>query len=95
MNIKLLDDRVLVDMGDEKTKSGLIVSKNRDDENQGEYQIGKVVASGPGKYLDNGTRLINGVFVGDKIMFQYGKEVEVEGKKYMLMKAEDVVMILN
>jgi co-chaperonin GroES (HSP10) len=94
MNIKLLSNRVLIDAGDleSKTPSGVIVAKKFE---QGEMNMGTVVAVGYGK--DDGDHGFLGmtVKVGDKVIFQYGSKVQIEGKTYITGTEDDIIMILN
>lgn len=67
MNIRPLNDRVVVRRSAEETKSagGIILTGSaKEKPNQGE-----VVAVGPGKTLDNGEVKALGVTVGDKVVF--------------------------
>jgi len=93
-NIKLLGDRVLVSVDETEVRgSGLVISKS--DDNPGEIKIGVVVAAGPGRVTDNGSYIINSVAVGNKIMFNYGTIVKLDGKDYLLVNSSDVILILN
>ena len=67
MKIRPLQDRVIVQRIDEeeKTKGGIIIP----DTAKEKPQEGKVIAVGPGKILENGTKTKLDVKVGDKILF--------------------------
>ena len=85
-------NRVLVESQavETKTKGGVIipetVSKDRP-------QAGTILAVGPGKLDRNGKRIPMEVQVGCTVYFsEYsGTEVEVEGKKRLLFKEEDLL----
>ena len=93
-NIKLLADRVLVELNTiEKTNSGIILVKSPQPD-PSDYKIGTVVAVGPGK-MDGPIRHEIAIKNDDKVMFQYGSEIKIEGKSYILIKEEDIVMIIT
>ena len=91
MNIKLLSNRVLIDVGalETKTPSGVIVSKTFE---PSEVNSGVVVAVGEGKDTEQGHVSMK-VGVGDSVAFQYGQKISVEGKTYILATEDDVIMI--
>ncbi len=79
MKVKPLQDRVLVKRVEEetKTKGGIIIP----DSAKEKPQEGLVVAAGPGKVTDTGTRVNPEVKKGDRILFgKYsGSEIKVDG----------------
>lgn len=89
--IKILGDRVLIEVDQTKTKSGLEVIES--DEVQA-FKHGTVVAVGNGRRTDYGQIINPDVNIGDKVMFNYGTEIIVDGKKYMLSGSADVVGVL-
>lgn len=89
-NIKLLADRVLIKTN-EKTKSGFILTG---DSSQDEIQEGVVEAVGPGKHNDAGF-IATDVKVGDRVLFQYAKKIELDGESYLMTKEEDILLIMN
>lgn len=95
MNIKPLADRVVIKVleSEEKTKSGIVLP----DTAKEKPQMGKVVAIGPGKILDNGQRVAPEVKVGDKALFaKYaGTEVKLDDEEYMVLKESDLLAIVN
>jgi len=60
-------------------------------------QKGVVLAVGPGKKLDNGTLVVPDVSVGDTVLYgKYsGTEVQLGGKDYVILRAEDVLGVLT
>ena len=93
MNIKLLLDRVLIEVEkEETTNSGLIVSTNNKD---AAFKSGKVIACGDGRILDSGHKEPVQVNKGDYVIFQFGNTVSVDGKQYEVVRGDDLVMILN
>ena len=94
MNIKPLGERVVVKVleSEEKTKSGIVIP----DTAKEKPQMGKVLAVGTGKVLNNGERVPMEVSVGAKVLFaKYaGTEVKLDGEEYMIFKESDILAIL-
>ena len=86
MNIKPLEDRVLVDPKEAETKtaSGLFIPDNAKEN----PQEGVVLAVGPGK-KDEPME----VKVGDTVLYgKYaGTEVHADGKSYIIMRQSDIL----
>jgi chaperonin GroES len=95
MNIKPLGERIVLKVleSEERTKSGIVLP----DTAKEKPQMGKVLAVGPGKVLDNGQRTSLDVKVGDKVLFaKYaGTEVKLDGEEYMVLKENDIFGIVN
>ena len=95
INIGPLGDRVVVQPieVDEKTSGGIILPGKEKEK----PQEGKIVAVGPGKYLDNGTLSTMSVKVGDKILFgKYsGTEFELNDEKCLIMREDDIMGIVG
>jgi chaperonin GroES len=95
MKIRPLHDRVIVQRieEEEKTKGGIIIP----DTAKEKPQEGKVIAVGPGKILENGTKVTLDVKVGDKILFgKYsGTEIKIEGEEYLMMREEDILGVIE
>ena len=91
VNLKPLDDRLVVTVSDatEKTAGGILLP----DTAKQKPQQGTVVAVGPGKLLDNGTRAPMAVAVGDVVLFgKYsGSDVEVNNTEYKILRESDVL----
>ncbi len=82
VNIKPLADRVVAEPveAESKTASGLYLPGNA----QEKPKVAKVVAVGPA---------VKDVKVGDKVIYggYSNTEVKVDGKKYLIIKEEDVL----
>ena len=91
--LKPLGDRVviLVLEQEEKTASGIFLP----DTAKEKPSQGEVVAVGPGKVQDNGSRVALDVKVGDKIIFSKyaGTEVKYEGTEYLIVSERDILAI--
>ena len=94
MKLKPLHDRIIVEAAakEEKTASGIILP----DSAQEKPLKGKVLATGPGKRLDNGKMAEMEVNVGDTVLYgKYaGTEVTVDGKDFIILRSEDVLAIV-
>lgn len=94
MNVKPLNDRVLVKRteGEAKSAGGIIIP----DTAKEKPQEGLVVAVGPGK-LDKGERIPVQVAVGDKVLFgKYsGTDVQVSGDDHVLLREDEIFAILG
>ena len=92
--LKPLSNRVLVEPLKEQTKGGIILPETADKEKP---EKGKVVAIGPGKLLENGSRAPLEVKVGDTVVFKkYSPdEVKVDGKEYLVLEEGDIMGIIS
>ena len=95
MNLKPLDDRIIIKQSDaeEKTSGGIILP----DTAKEKPQIGTVVAIGPGKILDDGKRGKMSVKKKDEVIYAkyMGSDVEIDGKKYIILRESDVLGIVE
>ncbi|MHC4431494.1 MAG: co-chaperone GroES [Planctomycetota bacterium] len=95
MNLKPLDDRIVIKQSEAEDKSagGILLP----DTAKEKPQIGKVVAIGPGKILDDGKRGQMSVKKKDKVLYaKYsGSDVEVDGEKYVILRESDVLGIVE
>ena len=94
MAIKPLSDRVVLEAlkADEKTSGGIYLP----DTAKEKPQMGKIIATGPGKVSDSGQKIAMQVKKGDTILYgKYsGTEVQFEGKEYIIMHESDILAIL-
>jgi chaperonin GroES len=91
--LKPLEDRVVVKVIEEeqRTQGGIVLP----DTAKEKPQEGEVVAVGPGRLLDNGTRVAPSVKVGDRVVFaKYsGTEVKVDGQEYLILRETDILAV--
>ena len=91
MKLKPLNDRVIVTplAADDKTAGGVILP----DTAKEKPNKGKVVAAGPGRYLDDGKRVALAVKTGDVVWYgKYsGTEVKVGGEEFKILREEDIL----
>ncbi|MDR0307945.1 MAG: co-chaperone GroES [Chitinispirillales bacterium] len=94
MNVKPLADRILVRPleAEEKTSGGIFIPDNAKEK----PQKGEVVAVGPGKTAESGSKIEMTLKKGDKILYgKYsGTEVSVDGEDYLIMKESDVLAVV-
>lgn len=95
LNVKPLNDRILVKRLDEeeKTAGGIFIP----DSAKEKPQKGEIVAAGTGRTTDDGKKIPLEVKVGDQILFgKYaGTELKLDGAEYLMMREEDVLGICN
>ena len=94
LKLKPLADRVVVqaDPAEEVSTGGIILP----DTAQEKPQQGTVVAVGPGKISDAGSKIAMNLKKGDKILYgKYsGTEFAFEGIEYLIMRESDILAIL-
>ncbi len=93
ISIKPLADRVIVEpMEAETMKGGIIIP----DTAKEKPQQAKVVAVGPGRTAEDGSRIAPEVKKGDVVLYgKYsGTEVSVEGDDYLILREGDILAIL-
>ena len=91
LNLRPLDDRVVVQPNEaESTTAGGIVLP---DSAQEKPQRGTVVAVGPGRLLDSGSRGELSVAVGDTVIYgRYGgSDIEVGGQEMKIRRESDIL----
>jgi len=95
MKLRPLDDRVVIKQSEaeDKTAGGIILP----DTAKEKPQIGKIVAVGPGKILENGKRSKMSVKKNDEVIYSkyIGNEVEIDGEKYVVLREGDILGIIE
>ncbi|MAU92245.1 MAG: co-chaperone GroES [Gammaproteobacteria bacterium TMED182] len=95
MNIRPLQDRVVVRRLEEETKSagGIVIPGSAAEK----PSQGEVLAVGTGKKLDNGSVQAVDLNVGDKVLFgQYaGSTVKVDGEELLVMSESEVFGVIE
>ena len=93
--IKPLADRVVIKALEdtEQMRGGLYIP----DTAKEKPQQGEVIAVGPGKTSDDGTRVAPEVKVGDKVLYgKYsGTEVTVAEEQYLILRESDVLAVVS
>ncbi len=96
MNLRPLGDHVIVKptKPEEVTKSGIVLPDTADKEKP---EQGEVVAIGPGKLTDSGSRAPMGVKVGDKVVFKkYSPdEVKIGDQEVLVLSESDIIAVIE
>ena len=94
LSLKPLADRVVVEPApaEDKSAGGIILP----DTAQEKPQQGTVVAVGPGKVSDSGSKVDMTVKKSDKVLYgKYsGSEVTFDGVDYVIMRESDILSVL-
>ncbi|MCI5166880.1 MAG: co-chaperone GroES [Candidatus Electrothrix sp. GM3_4] len=94
MNIRPLNDRILVKRLEEETQTagGIIIP----DSAQEKPAEGEIVAVGPGKMTDAGQRTAMDVNTGDRVLFSKygGTDVKFDGENYLIMREDDILGVI-
>jgi chaperonin GroES len=95
MTFRPLHDHVLVRRHEEveQQQGGIIIPDTAKDK----PQEGKVLAVGPGKHQDDGSRRQIAVAVGNTVLFgKYaGTEITMHGEELLVMRESDILGILE
>ena len=93
--LKPLGDRLVVKPTprEEMTKSGIVLP----DTAKERPQEGTIVAAGPGRTLDDGTREAMDVSVGQKILFQKyaGTEFKLDEEELLILSQKDILAVIE
>ena len=94
MKLVPLSDRVVLKQceAEETTKSGIILTSSA----QEKPQEAEVIAVGPGGMVD-GKEVTMQVKAGDKVIYSKysGTEVEVDDEKYVVVKQNDILAVIE
>lgn len=96
---KPLGDRVLLSeietKQEQRTSSGIIIP---DSAKTDDVKKAIVEAVGDGLFTQNGVAIPMSLKVGDEVIlpeYHQGIEVKIEGKKYLLMRESEVLMVIR
>ncbi len=96
MNLKPINDHVIVKpvKKEDRTKSGIVLPDSAKDEKS---EQGEIVAVGPGKLLDNGSRQALQVKVGDTVLFKkYSPdEFTIDEVEYLILAESDILAVIE
>ena len=91
LNLRPLDDRVVVqpNAAEETTAGGIVLP----DSAKEKPQRGTILAVGPGKLLDSGSRGEMSVAIGDTVIYgKYGgSDIEVNGQEMKILRETDIL----
>jgi chaperonin GroES len=95
MNLQPLNDRVVVKpkTREETTKGGIVLP----DTAKEKPQEGSIIAAGPGRVLEDGTRIPLDVKVGDNVLYaKYaGTEYRLNDEDLLILKEADILAIVG
>ncbi|HEY9075534.1 MAG TPA: co-chaperone GroES [Anaerolineaceae bacterium] len=95
INLKPLGSRVVVEPLDveDVTAGGIFLPETAKEK----PQKGKILSVGPGDRKETGERIPMDVSVGDIVLFNKysGTEIKVDGKKLLIMRESDLLVIIN
>ena len=93
VNFRPLSDKVLVKPSEAETQTsgGIYIP----DSAKQKPTEGEVVATGPGRVLDDGTRSTLTVSVGDKVIYSKygGTELKLESQDYMILDENQIYAV--
>ncbi len=94
LTIRPLNDHVVIRPAnkEEVSAAGVILP----DTAKEKPQKGTIVAAGPGRILDSGTRQALEVSVGEEVLYaKYaGTEVKLEGEDYLILSEKDILAVV-
>ena len=95
MSFRPLHDRIVLRRiaAEERTKGGIIIP----DTAKEKPQEGKIIAAGPGRLTDEGTREPMDVKEGDTVLYaKYaGTEFKIEGEELLIVSQKDILAIVE
>lgn len=93
--IKPLGDKVVVQLveAEDKSAGGILLP----DSAKKKPTEGKVIAVGTGRTLDDGTKNVLSVSVGDRVLFSKygGNEVSLDGQDYTILDEDQIYAVLG
>jgi chaperonin GroES len=95
VNIRPLQDRILIKRIDEEeqVRGGIIIP----DTAKEKPQEAEVIAVGPGKLGDDGSRQPVDVEVGNKVLVgKYsGSDIKIEGEDYVIVREDEILAVVG
>jgi chaperonin GroES len=93
--LRPMGDRVVIKPAarEETTRMGIVLP----DTSTEKPQRGEVIAAGPGRVADDGTRIAPEVKVGDTVLFaKYaGTEFKLEDDELLILGEKDILAVIN
>ena len=93
MKIRPLADKVVVkaQTQEERTAGGIVLP----DTAKEKPQQGEVIAIGPGRILEDGSRAKMGVKAGDTVIYSKygGNEIKLNGEEYLILDQESIYAV--
>jgi chaperonin GroES len=95
VGVRPLADRVLIKEIDDRqtmTASGIYIPETVDGDKGNKK--GTIIAVGEGRF-DDGVLVPVQVKVGQKVMFQWGDKLKVEGEEYYIVRESEIVAVIK
>jgi chaperonin GroES len=93
--LRPLGDRVVLrpTPGEEMTKSGIVIP----DTAKEKPQEGEIIAVGPGRFLDDGTREQIDLKAGQKVLYSKyaGTEFKLDGEDLLIVSHKDILAVVE
>jgi chaperonin GroES len=93
--VQPLGDRVFVKVSasEEKTAGGILLP----DTAKEKPQVGEIVAVGPGKRNDDGSRQAPEIKIGDKVLYSKyaGTDIKLGTEEYVLLSEKDILAVVH
>ncbi|MGL5508907.1 MAG: co-chaperone GroES [Microcoleaceae cyanobacterium] len=93
--VKPLADRVFIKVSasEEKTPGGILLPDNAKEK----PQVGEIVAVGPGKRNDDGSRSELEVKIGDQVLYSKyaGTDIKLNGEEFILLAEKDILAVVG
>ena len=95
VNVRPLHDRVLIKRieEEEQVRGGIIIP----DTAKEKPQEAEVVAVGPGKLQDDGSRQPVDTSIGDRVLVgKYsGSEIKIDGNDYVILREDEILAVVS
>ncbi len=95
MAVKPLEDRILIKPieAETQTASGIFLPESATEK----PMQGEVIATGPGKLLENGQRAEPAVKTGDVVVYgKYsGTEIEIKGESHLIVRESELLGLVQ
>ena len=95
LNLRPLGDRVIIQRAEaeDMTAGGILLPESAKDK----PKEGKIMATGAGRILEDGTIQPMNVKTGDRVLFSSyaGTEIKVAGDDYVIMNETDILAIVG
>ncbi len=94
--VKPLENRIVIkedrESKEKKTSSGIIIPITVNEDKSGKR--GEVVAVGPGR-TEEGKIIPVAVKIGEKVLFQWGDKILVDGEEYYIVRESEILAVIK
>lgn len=93
--LKPLGDRIIIEKTEKEqtTASGIVLTDSAKEQSN----EGRIVAVGPGKRLEDGTRQSIDIEIGSQVVYQQyaGTEVKRDKETYIILSEDDILAVIE